>query len=133
MSARPMMDGLILSSVLSVLWACTPTDVDQTPTTNSPPTVLAGGENLQGVALDDATALLFSAAFRSRHHQPVIVAGRRRRHTHHDQVSSPLINSVRLAHSCRATTTGIATSRRSSVIHLRRLVRLKTLMKIVFT
>jgi para-nitrobenzyl esterase len=52
-----MMKGLILSSVLPVLWACTPTDVGQTATTNSPLTVMAGGETLQGIALDDATSL----------------------------------------------------------------------------
>ena len=57
MSARPTVKWLILSTLLPVLCACTPTEVEETATTNSLATVTAGGETLQGVALDDVTGL----------------------------------------------------------------------------
>jgi len=57
MSARSTANWLKLSTILPVLWACTPTEVEDTATTNSLPTVMAGGETLQGVALDEATGL----------------------------------------------------------------------------
>jgi para-nitrobenzyl esterase len=57
MSARPIVNWLILSTLLPVILACSPTDVDKVETTSEFPTVTAGGESLQGVVLDSASGL----------------------------------------------------------------------------
>jgi len=57
MSATPAVNYHFLLILLSGLLACTPAEVDKVEATSKHPVVSAGGESLQGVALDEATGL----------------------------------------------------------------------------
>jgi len=57
MSARPVVNCPFILLLLSGLMACTPAEVDKVEATSKHPVVSAGGESLQGVALDEATGL----------------------------------------------------------------------------
>jgi len=57
MSARSMASYLLSLFLLSGLLACAPAEVDKVEATSEALTVSAGGESLQGVALDEATGL----------------------------------------------------------------------------
>ena len=57
MSAKQAVKYFSLSIVLSGLLACTPREVDELETSDNSLTVLAGGESLQGVALDAENGL----------------------------------------------------------------------------
>jgi len=57
MFARPMVNCYLSLILLSGLLACTPDEVDKLETVSNLLTVSAGGESLQGVALDEASGL----------------------------------------------------------------------------
>jgi carboxylesterase type B len=57
MSARPIVNHLMALVFLSSLLACTPAEVDKLETREGSLSVMAGGESLQGVVLDESNGL----------------------------------------------------------------------------
>jgi len=99
MFARPMVNCYLSLILLSGLLACTPDEVDKLETVSNLLTVSAGGESLQGVALDEASGL---TVFRGIPFAAPPTGERR------DWVHSWPIISVRHVRKCRAIMTGIA-------------------------